>query len=380
MKQCDALKDSLSFHIKEVEDCQGQITQANAKISGLELQVNNLEDENKRLKAQSSLQSEKLLKTEIKLREYNLVFDGIPETYGEDSYLLHKKIVDVLNHMVVFNNCGSYVPMKRLQRVGPFIRGKNRPVVVHFNSYSDIELLLYNKLQLPKDVFVREDFPSEIETRRRVLRPIFNKARKMPQYRGKCRLSLDHLIIDGKCYMVEPNNNLHQLPAELQPRASAERENDEVIVFFTQGSPFSNFHHAPFHKNNNTYFCNEQYIQASKAQLFRDDLTHQKIMLSDNPYDIKNLGSQVKGFVRQQWEQFAYQVTKECCTEKFAQNKHALRALLETKTKTIGEASRDLFWGVGKALTDVDILDKNWEGHNLLGKVLMEIRDQFKHR
>ena len=100
-KQCDELKESLSFHIKEVEDCQGQITQANAKISGLELQVNNLEDENKRLKAQSSLQSEKLLKTEIKLREYNLVFDGIPETYGEDSHLLHKKFVDVLNHMVV---------------------------------------------------------------------------------------------------------------------------------------------------------------------------------------------------------------------------------------------------------------------------------------
>jgi ribA/ribD-fused uncharacterized protein len=233
-------------------------------------------------------------------------------------------------------------------------------------------------MQLPKDIYIREDFPPEIDMRRRILRPIFNKARKMPHYKGKCRLNLNKLFIDGKYFTVEPINNLKELPTDLQPRAAAERENEEVIVFFTQGSPFRNFHHAPFVKDNITYFCNEQYIQASKAQCFKDDLTHSKIMQSTNPYDIKKLGNEVKNFVKQQWERNARQVARECCHAKFSQNSHALEALLKTGNKVIGEASRDSFWGIGKALSDNGVLDRQWEGNNLLGVVLMEIREQLK--
>lgn len=293
--------------------------------------------------------------------------------------MLYQKLVHVFNHMFVFNGYGSKVAISKLHRVGPYVKGQNRPVVVHFMRHSDVELILNNRSQLPKDVYVREDYPPEVESRRRVLRPILTKAKKMDAYKGKCRLVHDKLILKGKTYTVEPINNLNGLPAELCPRSLAEKENDNVIVFFSQGSPLSNFHYAPFTVNNVNYTSNEQYIQASKAQLFDDDKTHAKIMQTSNPYDIKKLGNEVKNFVKQRWQQEAKKVAIAGCLAKFSQNGHLLEALIKTDGKLIGEASKDSFWGVGKSLSDETVLDStSWAGENLLGNVLMTVRDQLK--
>jgi len=178
---------------------------------------------------------------------------------------------------------------------------------------------------------------------------------------------------------VEPENTLASLPMTLQPRAAAEKENETVIVFFTQGSPFSNFHHAPFVKNNTRYCCNEQYIQASKAQIFNDDNAHAKIMQSRNPYEIKKLGRDVRNFIKQKWEQEAKKIAIEGCLAKFSQNTELLDALLRTEKKTIGEASKDPIWGIGKSLDAADVLDSDsWTGENVLGNALMYVREQLQ--
>jgi ribA/ribD-fused uncharacterized protein len=293
--------------------------------------------------------------------------------------LLYHKIVEVFNHMFVFNSCGPKVALSKLHRVGPYVKGQNRSVVVEFVRHSDVELILNNRMQLPKDIFVREDYPPEVESRRRVLRPILTKAKKRDTYKGKCRHRQDKLILKGKTYTVEPINNLDELPSDLCPRSAAEKGNDNVVVFFSQGSPFSNFHFAPFTKHNVKYTSNEQFIQASKAQLFEDDYTHAKIMQTTNPYDIKKLGKDVKNFVRQRWEQEAKAIATEGCLAKFSQNGHLLEALIKTDQKTIGEASKDSFWGVGKTLSDDTILNTDsWTGQNLLGKILMTVRQQLQ--
>jgi ribA/ribD-fused uncharacterized protein len=236
-----------------------------------------------------------------------------------------------------------------------------------------------NRAQLPDKVFVREDFPAEIEDRRRILRPIFNKAKNMSEFKGKCRLTYDKLILQGRAFTVAPMNNLDKLPACLHPRASAEKQNANTVVFFTQGSPFSNFHAAPFMRDRIQFVCNEQYIQAKKAEMFDDDETRSKIMQTSNPYEMKSLGKFVKNFVRQRWEQHARQVALDACLAKFAQNSELLDTLLDTENKVIGEASRDSFWGIGKSLADADVLDNGkWTGDNLLGKVLMTVRDQLQ--
>ena len=63
---------------------------------------------------------------------------------------------------------------------------------------------------------------------------------------------------------------------------------------------------------------------------------------------------------------------------KFSQNHDLLKALIETGTKAIGEASRDPLWGIGKSLDHPNVLDKDdWQGENILGNVLMNVREQL---
>ena len=101
-----------------------------------------------------------------------------------------------------------------------------------------------------------------------------------------------------------------------------------------------------------------------------NDETHGKIMQTTNPYQIKALGGRVKNFIRQKWENNTRQITIEACQAKFTQNSDLLDILVATGDRKIGEASTDPFWGVGKSLNDVGVLNKDvWTGNNLLGKV-----------
>ena len=377
-KKYDDIKAVIDFNNRELGDAKKTMGELKTDIRRLEHQVATLQTEKEQLKTQFQMIKESMIKTSVQMRELNAVFEGVTETYGEDKSLLYNKFTGVLNHMRVFNGQGARVPIAKIDRVGVYVRGQIRPIVVQFMRQSDIELLMKNRLQLPDKIYVHEDFPPEIEERRRILRPIFNKAKKMHEYRGKCRLSFDKLILKGQTFTVAPLNNLSKLPLDLQPRASAEKENDSTIVFFTQGSPLSNFHPAPFVKDNIPYTCSEQYIQAKKAELFEDDETHGKIMLTSNPYQIKALGSRVKNFIEQKWQSNARQIAFDACHEKFTQNSLLLDVLKETGNKTIGEASTDPFWGVGKSLSHVDVLNEDlWTGDNLLGNVLMALREQL---
>ena len=50
---------------------------------------------------------------------------------------------------------------------------------------------------------------------------------------------------------------------------------------------------------------------------------------------------------------------------------------MDTGNKTIVEASFDDIWGTGSHISSKDALNKNkWRGTNILGKILMGIRDK----
>lgn len=378
--QNEDLREALQFSQNELKDCKSNMEDMSGDITKLESQINYLECQNKDLHIELESLKENHLKTEIHLREQHLVFEGIRETYGENPGMLHHKIVVVLNHLRVFQNNADKIQISKIQRVGPFFKDHCRPIVCHFMRYCDAQIVLRNSSQMPRDVFVREDLPPVIGNRRRILRPIFIKAKKMDAYKGKCRLMYDKLIISGKAFTVEPLNNLHELPFELNPRNSAEKQNEEAIVFFTQGSPLSNFHHAPFMKDNIGYSCSEQYIQAKKAELFNDDLAHSKIMLTTDPYAIKKLGSRVRNFVKPRWEREAKKIAQDACMAKFSQNERLREVLLETNGKRIGEGSKDVIWGIGMSLDNENVLNTNlWHrGQNLLGEILTYVREQLQ--
>jgi ribA/ribD-fused uncharacterized protein len=65
---------------------------------------------------------------------------------------------------------------------------------------------------------------------------------------------------------------------------------------------------------------------------------------------------------------------------KFTQNPDILKILLDTEDKILAEASPyDKIWGIGFAEDDPRAkYQSQWQGKNLLGKVLMRVRERIR--
>lgn len=128
------------------------------------------------------------------------------------------------------------------------------------------------------------------------------------------------------------------------------------------------------------YNCAEQYMMAAKAKTFGDSETLEKILVSDKPKIIKKLGREVRGFDERTWDTVKYDVVVDGNMAKFSQNPELKSFLLSTNDAKLVEASPvDRIWGVGLAENDLGITDEaKWQGLNLLGKALMDVRARLK--
>ena len=75
-----------------------------------------------------------------------------------------------------------------------------------------------------------------------------------PDYREKCKMENDILVINGIRYSI---NDVGQLPEELAAYKAAQKTNDHVIAFHGKFSPFSNFHRSPFTVNDQSFHSSE---------------------------------------------------------------------------------------------------------------------------
>ena len=154
-------------------------------------------------------------------------------------------------------------------------------------------------------------------------------------------------------------------------------------------SPFSNFY-KPSQKikmriGDHDYFfaTTEHAFHAYKAILFDPSGAElQKIIVSDNPQHVKNLGRKVKNFDPKVWDKKKYDIMVSVNLAKFTQFAGLKKRLLETKEKHFAEASPyDKIWGIGLREEDVNrrnIKPKDWKGQNLLGKALDQVRDMIR--
>ena len=66
------------------------------------------------------------------------------------------------------------------------------------------------------------------------------------------------LVIKGRNYTTK---NLYQLPEEINGFKATSKTEGDVLGFFGELNPFSNFHPAPFTINGQKYHSSEQCIQ-----------------------------------------------------------------------------------------------------------------------
>jgi ribA/ribD-fused uncharacterized protein len=156
-------------------------------------------------------------------------------------------------------------------------------------------------------------------------------------------------------------------------------ENSKFVLFWHAPSPFSQWTLCKFQVNNVTYNCMEQYMMAQKARLFQDHGIYKKIMNSNDPKYIKNLGRQVKNFDAKIWDKHKYSIVFNGNLSKFLQNPIMKKALLDTGTAMIGEASPyDRVWGIGLSAQEASKKDPSeWPGQNLLGRILVDVREKI---
>ena len=149
--------------------------------------------------------------------------------------------------------------------------------------------------------------------------------------------------------------------------------------FFTEASPFSQWYPCEFAAGGNTFRCAEQYMMHGKALLFGDHDVAAQLLAASHPRDHKALGRKVAGFDDAVWRREREAIVHAGNHAKFTQNPELRALLLATRGTVLVEASPyDKIWGIGLAASDPRAQDATqWQGQNLLGKILTALRDEL---
>lgn len=128
------------------------------------------------------------------------------------------------------------------------------------------------------------------------------------------------------------------------------------------------------------YNCCEQYMMFKKAELFKDFEIAKKILNEKEPSNQQKLGREIRRFVPEVWDKHKIGIVWYGNYLKFSQHEDLKERLLATGNKILAEASPyDLIWGIGFRANHNLVLDEsNWKGQNLLGEILMSVRDALK--
>jgi ribA/ribD-fused uncharacterized protein len=146
-------------------------------------------------------------------------------------------------------------------------------------------------------------------------------------------------------------------------------------------SCFSQWWLADFVVMGVTYRSTEHWMMAEKARLFGDEAILAKILAAKSPAEAKKLGREIGGFDPELWEAHKYEIVKTGNVHKFSQHPDLEEFLLATHGRVLVEASPvDTIWGIGLAADSPDAENpERWQGPNLLGFALMEVRDQLRN-
>lgn len=169
--------------------------------------------------------------------------------------------------------------------------------------------------------------------------------------------------------------------------SSIENENEYCLFCshnYGEWRVFSQWFPSTFQLNiegNMIIFKNcEQWMMFQKALLFGDEESSKKILNTNDPWTIKQLGRGVQGYKQDVWDKNKYEIVRQGNYLKFSQSPELVNILLATGNRIIAEASHyDRIWGIGLRPDNPDAHDINkWKGENLLGKVLMDVRTQIR--
>lgn len=159
-------------------------------------------------------------------------------------------------------------------------------------------------------------------------------------------------------------------------------EKPKILFFWHEYDSFgelSQWYASPFVIEGIRYETAEQYMMAKKA-LLAGDLEHYVLIMHEkNPAQCKKFGKNVRALDTAAWDQCKEEVVYHANLAKFSQNPSLQKLLIDTGSNVLAEASPyDKTWGIGLDARHPDSADPSkWTGKNLLGKILMKIREEL---
>jgi ribA/ribD-fused uncharacterized protein len=143
---------------------------------------------------------------------------------------------------------------------------------------------------------------------------------------------------------------------------------------------FSQWWGSPFTVDGVRYNTTEHWMMAQKARLFQDEEIYQQIIAAKSPAEAKALGRRVSRFEEATWNSQRSAIVVRGNLEKFRQHPDLQEFLLSTKNRVLVEASPvDRIWGIGLAADNERAENpQQWQGLNLLGFALMDVRDLLR--
>ncbi|MFI0167208.1 NADAR family protein [Streptomyces sp. NPDC017082] len=136
---------------------------------------------------------------------------------------------------------------------------------------------------------------------------------------------------------------------------------------------------SPFVVDGVEYATAEHWMMAAKARLFGDAEAERRVLAAEHPAAAKKAGRLVRGFDEETWERERFRLVVEGSAHKFAAHDDLATFLRNTGDRVLVEASPvDRIWGIGLAADDEAATDpERWQGLNLLGFALMEVRERL---
>ena len=146
-------------------------------------------------------------------------------------------------------------------------------------------------------------------------------------------------------------------------------------------SCLSQWYPAAFEVGEHRYATAEHYMMAQKALLFGDEAVFERVLQAAHPKEVKALGRQVRHYQQDVWEAQRFEIVKAANLAKFSQHADLQAFLLATGKQVLVEASPvDKIWGIGLAADHAHATQPpKWQGLNLLGFALMQVRAQLQN-
>lgn len=128
---------------------------------------------------------------------------------------------------------------------------------------------------------------------------------------------------------------------------------------------FSNFAKYEFELEGKRWRTSEHYFQAKK---YEGTEYEELVRLLDTPMKAAEMGRDRMLPLRKDWEQVKDDIMRQAVYAKFSQNQVIKEILINTGEEfLIEQTTNDYYWGCGMCGT----------GKNMLGKILMEVRERL---